>query len=104
TRGLIIRNEEIFLPRTSEGFKLITRVQDEVHRFALEYHKKLRAQSQVRSVLDEIPGIGATRRKELLKHFKSIEAIRTATLEELSLAPSMNKKSAEAVVVFFSNK
>jgi excinuclease ABC subunit C len=104
TRAILFRNEEIILPRHGEGFKLITRIQDEVHRFALEYHRKLRADSQVKSVLDEINGIGATRRKELLKHFKNIEAIRTATIEELSAAPSMNKKSAEAVYNFFNKE
>jgi len=102
TRGLLFMGEEAVLPRSSEGFKLVTRIQDEVHRFALEYHRKLRADSQVRSVLDDIPGIGATRRKELLKYFKSIEAIRQATFEELTQAPSMNKKAAEAVYAFFN--
>jgi len=102
TRGLLYNDSEVLLPRTSEGFKLVTRIQDEVHRFALEYHRKLRSNSQVRSVLDDISGIGATRRKELLKHFKSIEAIQNATLEELTNAPSMNKKSAEAVYDFFN--
>jgi excinuclease ABC subunit C len=104
TRGLLYQNEEINMPRHSEGFKLVTRIQDEVHRFALEYHKKLRADSQVRSVLDEIEGIGATRRKELLKHFKNIEAIRTADIETLKSAPSMNIKSAEAVYNFFNKE
>jgi excinuclease ABC subunit C len=101
TRGLLFEGKEAPLPRTSDGFKLVTRIQDEVHRFALEYHKKLRADSQVRSVLDDINGIGATRRKELLKHFKNIEAIRTAEIKDLLQAPSMNKKSAEAVYLFF---
>jgi excinuclease ABC subunit C len=101
TRGLLFYGEEIDLPRHSEGFKLITRIQDEVHRFALEYHRKLRADSQVRSVLDDIPGIGATRRKELLRHFKSIENIRRANIDELTQAPSMNKRAAEAVCSFF---
>jgi excinuclease ABC subunit C len=102
TRGLFFENNEISLPRTSEGFKMVVRLQDEVHRFALEYHRKLRADTQVRSVLDEIEGIGATRRKEMLKHFKSIEAIKAATFDELKNAPSMNKKSAEAVYNFFN--
>ncbi|MDR0273324.1 MAG: excinuclease ABC subunit UvrC [Clostridiales bacterium] len=104
TRGLLFQSEEINLPRHGEGFKLVTRIQDEVHRFALEYHRKLRADTQVRSVLDEIPGIGATRRKELLKHFKNIEAIRNADIETLSSAPSMNKKAAEAVYNFFNKE
>ncbi|MCL2218105.1 MAG: excinuclease ABC subunit UvrC [Defluviitaleaceae bacterium] len=101
TRGLLFRGEEVLLPHHGEGFKLVTRIQDEAHRFALEYHKKLRADTQVRSVLDDIPGIGATRRKELLKHFKNMEAIRGASLEALSAAPSMNKKAAESVHNFF---
>jgi excinuclease ABC subunit C len=104
TRGLLYKNEEIILPRHGEGFKLVTRIQDEVHRYALEYHRKLRADSQVRSVLDEIPGIGTTRRKELLRHFKNIEAIRTADVETLTSAPSMNKKSAEAVYNYFNKE
>ena len=104
TRGLLFRGKEATLPRTGEGFKLITRIQDEVHRFALEYHRKLRTDTQTRSVLDEITGIGGTRRKELLKHFKSIEAIRQADLEALTSAPSMNKKAAQAVYDFFNNK
>jgi len=101
TRGLLFDGREVLLPRTSEGFKLVTRIQDEVHRFALEYHRKLRADSQVRSVLDDIEGIGATRRKELLKHFKNIEAIRNAGVDELTTAPSMNKRAAQAVYEFF---
>jgi len=101
TRGLMYEGEEATMPRTSEGFKLITRIQDEVHRFALEYHRKLRADSQVRSVLDDIQGIGPTRRKALLKHFKSIEAITEADMEALQAAPAMNKASAEAVYNFF---
>jgi len=83
---------------------MITRIQDEVHRFALEYHRKLRADSQVRSVLDDIQGIGPTRRKALLRHFKSIEAIMEADLDTLTTAPSMNKASAEAVYNFFRTK
>ncbi|MCL2225409.1 MAG: excinuclease ABC subunit UvrC [Defluviitaleaceae bacterium] len=104
TRGLLYNNEEINIPRHGEGFKLVTRIQDEVHRFALEYHKKLRANSQVKSILDEIPGIGATRRKELLKHFKNIEAIRTASIETLANAPAMNIKAAQAVIKFFNEE
>ena len=104
TRGLLYEGKEAELPRTSEGFKLITRIQDEVHRFALEYHRKLRADTQVRSVLDDIPGIGPARRKALLRHFKSIEAISEADIEALTTAPSMNKASAEAVYNFFHEK
>lgn len=104
TRGILFENDEKKLSRHGEGFKLLTRIQDEVHRFALEYHRKLRANSQTRSVLDEIPGIGKTRRKELLRHFKNIEAIRAASIDELAAAPTMNKKSAEAVHAFFSSQ
>jgi len=104
TRGLLFEGKEAALPRHGEGFKLITRIQDEVHRFALEYHRKLRADSQVRSVLDDIQGIGPTRRKALLRHFKSIEAIMEADLDTLTTAPSMNKASAEAVYNFFRTK
>ena len=103
TRGLLFEGREAALPRHGEGFKLITRIQDEVHRFALEYHRKLRADSQVRSVLDDIEGIGPTRRKALLRHFKSIEAIMEADVEQLATAPSMNKASAEAVYNFFAS-
>jgi len=102
TRGLLFEDKEINLPRTGEGFKLITRIQDEVHRFAVEYHRKLRSNTQVRSVLDEIEGIGPTRRKELLRHFKNIEAIQAADLETLTNAPAMNKKAAQAVYDFFN--
>jgi len=93
--------EEAAMPKHSEGFKLVTRIQDEVHRFAVEYHRKLRQDSQVRSVLDDVDGIGATRRKALLRHFKSMEAIRAADLDALAAAPSMNKKSALAVYNHF---
>ena len=101
TRGLIYLGKEVSLPKRGEGFKLITRIQDEVHRFAYEYHRKLREKNLVRSVLDEIEGIGKTRRKELLKHFKSIEGIMNADLDELSKAPSMNKQVAKAVYDYF---
>ena len=104
TRALLFEGNEVTLPRTGEGFKLITRIQDEVHRFALEYHKKLRSSAQVRSVLDDIQGIGATRRKELLRHFKTIDAIKNASIDELSQAPAMNKKAAHAVHDFFNLK
>ena len=101
TRGLIFNGDEVKLPRSGEGFKLITRIQDEVHRFALEYHRKLRANTQIRSVLDDIPGIGKLRRKALIRHFLNMEAIKEATIDELANAPSMNRKTAEAVYNFF---
>ena len=103
TRGLVFCGKEVTLPKRSEGFRLITRIQDEVHRFAYEYHRKLREKTLVRSVLDEIEGVGKTRRKELLKYFKSIEGIMKAEIDELSKAPSMNKKIAEAVYNYFNN-
>ena len=84
TRGLYYNNKEIQIDRTSEGFKLITRIQDEAHRFAIEFHRKLRSQGQVHSVLDDIKGIGPARRKALMKHFESIEAIQNASVEELA--------------------
>ncbi len=101
TRGLYYNNVEIPIDRHSEGFKLITRIQDEAHRFAIEYHRKLRSQGQVHSVLDEIKGIGPTRRKSLMKHFANIEEIRNASIEELKSLPSMNEKSAKEVYSFF---
>lgn len=101
TRGLYFNNVEIPIDHHSEGFKLITRIQDEAHRFAIEYHRSLRSKGQVRSVLDEINGIGPARRKALMRHFKNIEAIRDADIETLSNAPQMNKRSAEAVYTFF---
>lgn len=79
TRGLYFNNKEVPIDRHSEGFRLITRIQDEAHRFAIEYHRSLRGKGQVRSVLDEIPGIGPARRKALMRQFKDIEAIRNAT-------------------------
>ncbi len=101
TRGLYFNNVEIPIDRHGEGFKLITRIQDEAHRFAIEYHRSLRSKSQVHSVLDDIEGIGPTRRKALMKHFESLEAIRNATEEELLQVESMNAQAAEAVHRFF---
>ncbi|MCU6799892.1 excinuclease ABC subunit UvrC [Alitiscatomonas aceti] len=101
TRGLYYQNVEIPIDRYSEGFKLITRIQDEAHRFAIEYHRSLRSQGQVRSVLDDIEGIGPARRKALMRRFKSLEAIRDASLEELSFTEGMNRRAAESVYGFF---
>lgn len=101
TRGLYFNNVEIPIDRHGEGFKLITRIQDEAHRFAIEYHRSLRSKSQVKSVLDDIPGIGPTRRKALMKKFQSLENIRNASGEELAETEGMNQKSAEAVYLFF---
>lgn len=101
TRGLYYENEEIPIDKNSEGFRLITRIQDEAHRFAIEYHRSLRSKSQVHSVLDDIQGIGETRRKALMRNFDSIEAIRNADVEQLEAVESMNRRSAEAVYKFF---
>ena len=101
TRGLYYQDHEIPISHTSEGFKLITRIQDEVHRFAIEYHRLLRSKGQVHSILDDIEGIGPTRRKALMKYFKSIEGIRAASEEELGKVPSMNRQSAQKVYQFF---
>ena len=101
TRGVYFNNVEIPIDTESEGFHLVTRIQDEAHRFAIEYHRSLRSKEQVHSVLDDIPGIGETRRKALMRRFRSIENIRNASVEELSETQSMNAQSAEAVYSFF---
>ena len=101
TRGLYYQNVEIPIDRNSEGFRLITRIQDEAHRFAITFHRQLRSKNQVHSILDDIPGVGAARRKDLMRHFADIEAIRNATVEELKSLPSMNEKSANDVYRFF---
>ena len=101
TRGLYYQNVEIPIDRHSEGFQLITRIQDEAHRFAIEYHRSLRGKEQVRSVLDDIKGIGPARRKSLMRTFKTIEAVREASVEELEAAPQMNQAAAEAGYIFF---
>ncbi|NLK74539.1 MAG: excinuclease ABC subunit UvrC [Clostridiales bacterium] len=104
TRGLYYNNRELPIDKSSELFKLITRVQDETHRFAIEYHRSLRQKSQVRSILDDIKGIGPTRRRALMKHFMSLDAIKTADVEELMKVPSMNRKAAEEVYAFFNKE
>ncbi len=101
TRGLYFNNVELPIDTHSEGFKLITRVQDEAHRFAIEYHRSLRSKSQVKSVLDEIPGVGPARRKALMRHFKSIEEIKAADVEELAGLPEINRRAAEQIYQFF---
>ena len=104
TRGLYYNNVEIPVDRHSEGFKLVTRIQDEAHRFAIEYHRSLRSKAQVHSVLDDIEGIGPARRKALMRRFKSLEAVRDATLEELESTEGMNKRAAESVYAYFRGK
>lgn len=101
TRGLYYDNREIPIDRNSEGFKLITRIQDEAHRFAIEYHRSLRSKSQVKSVLEEIPGVGPARRKALMRQFKSIEEIRAADMEALSRLEEIPPNVAEDIYNFF---
>ena len=104
TRGLYYHNIELPIDTHSEGFKLITRIQDEAHRFAIEYHRSLRSKTQVKSVLDDIPGVGPARRKALMRHFKSLQEIRQATVEELMEIPEMNERTAEEIVAFFASQ
>ena len=101
TRGLYYNNVEIPIDKTSQGFRLITRIQDEAHRFAITFHRDLRSKGQVHSILDDIEGIGPARRKELIKHFKSIDNIKNASVEELSELSTMNEKAAQNVYSFF---
>ena len=101
TRGLYYNNEEIPIHRHGEAFQLITRIQDEAHRFAIEYHRSLRSKSQVKSVLDDIEGVGPARRKALMKRFQSLESIKSASVEELAETENMNLGVAEKVYAFF---
>ncbi|MGL4791741.1 MAG: excinuclease ABC subunit UvrC [Anaerotignaceae bacterium] len=101
TKGLIYNDKEFLMPTNSEGFKLVTRIQDEVHRFAIEYHRSLRDKAQLDSILNHIPNIGPTRRKALLKHFGDIEKIKSAEVAHLLEVPQMNIKAAETVYSFF---
>ena len=101
TRGLYYQDREIPISHSSEGFKLITRIQDEVHRFAIEYHRLLRSKGQIHSILDDIEGIGPARRKALMRQFKSLEAIQNAQIDQLKAVPSMNEAAARQVYAFF---
>ncbi len=101
TRGIYFHNIELPIDRDSEGFRLVTRIQDEAHRFAIEYHRSLRSKEQVHSVLDDIPGIGPARRKALMKAFQTLEDIKSATEEELAEVEGMNSRSARQVFEFF---
>ena len=101
TRGLYFNNVELPINRNSECFRLITRIQDEAHRFAITFHRQLRSKGQVHSILDDIPGVGPARRKDLMRSFENIEAIRNATVDDLKELPSMNEKSAQEVYKFF---
>lgn len=104
TRGLYYNNIEIPIDTRSEGFHLITRIQDETHRFAIEYHKSLRGKAQTHSILDDIPGVGDTRRRTLMKHYGSMDALKEASVEELAKLPSMNIRAAQEVYDFLHTK
>jgi len=101
TRGLYYNNREVPIDTHSEGFHLITRIQDEAHRFAIEYHKSLRSKEQVHSILDDIPDVGAARKRVLVSHFENLDEIRDADVETLKALPSMNEKAAESIWRFF---
>lgn len=103
TRGIIYNNEELIINRSSNLMQLIRRIQDEVHRFAITYHRSLRDKRTLHSILDDIPNVGAKRRKELLMKFGSVERIKNASIEELLEVPSINNKAAESIVEYFKN-
>ena len=104
TRGLYYHNAEIPIDTRSEGFKLVTRIQDEAHRFAIEYHRSLRSKAQVKSVLDEIPGVGPARRKALMKHFGSIDEIREAPVEKLCEVQEIPEHIAVQIREYFAEQ
>lgn len=101
TRGLLYQGEECILPVGTEGFKLLTRIQDEVHRFSIEYHKKLRSKAQVQSVLDEIKGVGKERKRLLIQHFKSVDNLRQASLEDIEKISGIPRNTAENIYKYF---
>ena len=101
TRGLYYNNVEVKFPKGSEAMLMVTALQDEAHRFAIEYHRQLRSKNQVHSVLDEIPGVGENRRKQLLKYFGEIRKIREATISELAEVPGIPESVAKNVYEFF---
>ena len=101
TRGLYFNNVEVPIDTRSEGFKLITRIQDEAHHFAIEYHRSLHSKGQIKSSLDSIPGVGPTRRKALMRHFDSIADIKEASVEELCQVPEIPQHIAEGIYNFF---
>ena len=104
TRGLYFQDTEIPIDRDSEGFHLITRIQDETHRFAIEYHRLLRSKEQVHSILDDIPYVGENRRKELMRHFPDLDSIRAASVDELRALPSIDRRAAQSIYDFFHKK
>ena len=101
TRGIYFNNTELPIDRDSEGFRLVTRIQDEAHRFAIEYHRSLRSKEQVHSILDDIPGVGPARRKALMKGFETLEQLKNASEEEIAKVPGLNQKVARQVFAFF---
>ena len=101
TRGLFFNNVEIPIDKDSEAFKLLTRIQDEVHRFAIEYHRSLRTKEQVHSVLDDIPGVGPKRRRDLMRGFASLNDIREADVETLMEKGKLPKRVAEDIYAWF---
>ncbi len=103
TRGLFYNNKEIVLKKTSEGFKLLTRIQDEVHRFAINYHRSLRSKKQVKSVLEDIDGIGKKRIENLLKHFRSVDNIKKATISDLMEVDSITENIANNIINYFNS-
>ncbi len=104
TRGIYFNGEELPIDVHSEGFKLVTRIQDEAHRFAIEYHKSLRGKTQIKSILDDIPGIGPARRKALMRNFQSLSEIAQASAEDIAAIPEFTPASAEAVVNYFRER
>ena len=104
TRALLYKGEEIVLNTHGEGFKLITRLQDEVHRFSIEYHKTLRSKAQVQSVLDDIKGVGKERKKIILRHFKSVDNLSKASLEDIEAVVGIPKDVASHIYMHFNNK
>ena len=101
TRGLYFNNLELPIDTHSEGFKLITRIQDEAHRFAIEYHKSLRSKNQTKSLLDDIPGVGPSRKKALMKKFQTISEIASAGKEDLMELPEIPEKVADGIIAYF---
>ena len=102
TRGIVYNNKELIINRSSNLMQLIRRIQDEVHRFAITYHRSLRDKRTLHSILDDIPNVGEKRRRALLMKFGSVDNIKKATIEELLEVPSIDKKSAESIYIYFN--
>ena len=104
TRGIIYNNKEIILEKDRLGFRLIYKIQEEAHRFAINYHRSLRTKTMFKSELDDIKGIGEKRKTALLKHFQSIDKIKKASIEELNAVETMNIRAAEQLYNHFNKK